>query len=79
MYIDFFLWGCYYIYINKFKEDNFMTIINHKEYVLNTTSGLLIENKTGITYLVSKPSLSDLINDSKPYRKLMMEGKITRK
>ena len=54
-------------------------IVTTKEYTLNTTLYQLTETKTGITYLVSKPSLSDLINGSKPYRKLMMEGKITRK
>jgi hypothetical protein len=54
-------------------------IITTKEYVLNTTISTLTETRSGIEYVVYKDSLSDLINGSKPYRKLMMEGKICRK
>ena len=65
-----------YIY-KQFQEDN-KVIISHKEYVLNTTICQLTEVKTGITYKVSKNSLKDLVEGNTTYRKLMMEGLITK-
>lgn len=79
MYLDFSLWGCYYIYINNFKRKTQMTIITTKEFTLNTTLGTLTETRTGITYTGSTTVLRELIDNSVSYRKLMMEGKLKRK
>lgn len=54
-------------------------IITTKEYVLNTTRNELTETRTGITYIGSKVVIRELIDNSGLYRKLMMEGKLTRK
>lgn len=53
-------------------------IITTKEYTLSTTLCQLTELKTGITYKVSKNSLKDLVEGNTTYRKLMMEGLITK-